>query len=128
MRHFPNWTFGNFLSKSAPISDKKRRYREVVQLDGRCSLLRLVAVHMEHELESPTKEPTPDDRLAQVASLLVAAILRMRPTPRSICGNLSAPSNSGLELVSESLLTVTRGELESQRSHKRQKLTRRIQR
>lgn len=83
---------------------------------------------MEHELESPTDELTPDDRLSQVASLLAAAILRMRPTPPSICGNLSQAPNSGLELVSESLLTVTRGELESQRSHKRQKQTRRIQR
>jgi len=81
---------------------------------------------MEHELESPDEELTPDDRLSQVASLLAAAILRMRPTPRSICGNPAAPSNSGLEIVSESLLTVTRGELESQRSHKKQKQTRRI--
>ncbi len=61
-------------------------------------------------------EITPDDRLSQVASLLVAAILRMRPPTPSICGNLSSPFNSGLELVSESLLTVTRGEC----SHKRQ--------
>ncbi len=76
-------------------------------------------------LSQDETEMTPEDRLSQVASLLVAAILRMRPTPPPICGNLSAPSNSGLELVSESLLTVTRGELESQRSHKRQ-LTRGI--
>ena len=71
---------------------------------------------MEHELESPVDEPTPDDRLSQVASLLAAAILRMRATPSPICGNLSADSNTCLELVSESLLTVTRGE----RSPKRQ--------
>ena len=67
-------------------------------------------------------EITPDDRLSQVASLLVAAILRMRPPTIPICGNLSTDSNSGLELVSESLLNVTRGE----GSHKRQKQTRRI--
>ena len=67
-------------------------------------------------------EMTPDDRRSQVALLLAAAILRMRTTPPPISGNLSAPSNTGLELVSESLLTVTRGE----RSPKRQ-LTRRIQ-
>ena len=127
MRHFSNWTFGNYFSKSAPISDKSDRYREVVQLDGRCNLLRTVAVHMEHELETPDEELTPDDRLSQVASLLAAAILRMRPPTPSICENPAAPSKSGLELVSESLLTVTRGELESQRSHKRQKQTRRIQ-
>ena len=81
---------------------------------------------MEHELESPDADLNAEDRLAQVASLLAAAILRMRPPTPSICGNPAAPSNSGLELVSESLLTVTRGELESQRSHKRQKQTRRI--
>ena len=81
---------------------------------------------MEIELESPDQNPTPEDRLNQVASLLAAAILRMRPTPPSICENPAAPSNTCLELVSESLLTVTRGELESQRSHKRQKQTRRI--
>ena len=82
---------------------------------------------MELELESPVEELTPDERLSQVASLLAAAIQRMRTTPPSICGNLSTPSNTWLELVSESLLNVTRGELESQRSHKRQKQTRRIQ-
>jgi hypothetical protein len=76
---------------------------------------------MEHELESPDEELTPEDRLSQVASLLAAAILRMRPTLPSMCGNLSDDSNSGLELVSESLLNVTRGE----RSPKRQ-LTRGI--
>ena len=81
---------------------------------------------MEHELETPDEELTPDDRLSQVASILAAAILRMRPPTPSICENPAAPSKSGLEIVSESLLTVTRGELESQRSHKRQKLTRRI--
>ena len=81
---------------------------------------------MEHELESTEEELTPEERLSQVASLLAAAILRMRPPTITICGNSAAPSNSGLELVSESLLTVTRGELESQRSHKRQKQTRRI--
>ena len=79
---------------------------------------------MELELESPVEELTPDDRLSQVASLLAAAIQRMRPTPPPICENLSTPSNSGLELVSESLLTVTRGD----GSHKRQKQTRRIPR
>jgi len=79
---------------------------------------------MEHELENSLEEPTPDARRSQVASLLAAAILRMRTTPPPICGNLSADSNSGLELVSESLLTVTRGE----RSPKRQKQTRRIPR
>ncbi len=77
-------------------------------------------------LSQDETEMTPDERLIQVASLLAAAILRMRPPTPSICGNLSTPSNSGLELVSESLLTVTRRELESQRSHKRQKQTRRI--
>lgn len=77
-------------------------------------------------LSQDETEMTPDERLIQVASLLAAAILRMRPPTPSICGNLSTPSNSGLELVSESLLNVTRGELESQRSHKRQKQTRRI--
>ena len=81
---------------------------------------------MEHELESTEEELTPEERLSQVASLLAAAILRMRPPTPSICENPDAPSKSGLELVSESLLTVTRGELESQRSHKRQKQTRRI--
>ena len=76
----------------------------------------MVSGYMEHELESPAEELIPEDRLSQVASLLAAAILRMRPTTPSICENPAAPSNSGLELVSESLLTVTRGE----RSHKRQ--------
>ena len=76
---------------------------------------------MELELESPDEKLTAEDRLSQVASLLAAAILRIRPTPPSICENPAAPSNSGLELVSESLLTVTRGEC----SHKRQ-LTRGI--
>ena len=76
---------------------------------------------MEHELESTVEELSPEDRRSQVASLLAAAILRMRSTPIPICENISADSNSGLELVSESLLTVTRGE----RSPKRQQ-TRRI--
>ncbi len=76
---------------------------------------------MEHNMESTEKELSPDDRLAQVASLLAAAILRMRPTPPPISGNLSTPSNTCLEVVSESLLNVTRGE----GSHKRQ-LTRGI--
>ncbi len=75
---------------------------------------------MELELESSEAEPTPEDRLSQVASLLVAAIVRMRPTSPSISGNLSAPSNTCLDVVSESLLNVTRGEVESQCSHKRQ--------
>ncbi len=65
-------------------------------------------------------EMTPEDRLSQVASLLVAAILRMRSTPSSISGNLSAPSDTCLDVVSESLLNVTRGEVESQRSPMRQ--------
>ena len=77
-------------------------------------------------LSRDESDMTPDDRLTQVASLLAAAILRMRTTSPSICENPAATSNSGLELVSESLLNVTRGELESQRSHKRQKQTRRI--
>ncbi len=71
---------------------------------------------MEHDLESPEEKLTPDDRISQVASLLAAAILRMRPTSPPICENLSAPSNTCLDVVSESLLTVTRGEC----SHKRQ--------
>ena len=65
---------------------------------------------MELELESSVEELTPDHRLSQVASLLAAGILRIRPPTIPICGNLSAPSNSGLELVSESLLNVTRGD------------------
>ena len=77
---------------------------------------------MELELESPVEELTPDERLSQVASLLAAAIQRMRTTPPPICGKLSANSNSGLELVSESLLNVTRGELPPKRPK-----TRRIQ-
>ncbi len=75
---------------------------------------------MEFELESSATEPTPEDRLSQVASLLAAAILRMRPTPPPISGNLSTPSTTCLEVVSESLLNVTRGEVESQRSPMRQ--------
>ena len=81
----------------------------------------MVSGYMELELESSVEELTPEDRLSQVASLLAAAIVRMRPTLPSIYGNLSDDSNSGLELVSESLLNVTRGE----RSPKRQ-LTRGI--
>ena len=79
----------------------------------------MVSGYMEHELESPAEELIPEDRLSQVASLLAAAILRMRPTPPSIPGNLSAPSNTCLDVVSESLLTVTRGKVESQRYPKR---------
>ena len=75
-----------------------------------------------HELESPDEELTPEDRLSQVASQLAAAILRMRPPTPSICENPAVPSNSGLELVSESLLNVTRGELPPKRPK-----TRRIQ-
>ena len=59
-------------------------------------------------LSQDETEMTPEDRLSQVASLLAAGILRIRPPTIPICGNLSAPSNSGLELVSESLLNVTR--------------------
>ena len=65
---------------------------------------------MEPELESTEKELSPEDRLSQVASLLAGAILRIRPTPLSISGNLSAPSDTCLDVVSESLLNVTRGE------------------
>ena len=77
--------------------------------------------YMELEQESSEAEPTPEVRLSQVAFLLSAASLRMRPTPPSISGNLSAPSNTCLDVVFESLLNVTRGEC----SHERQ-LTRGI--
>ncbi len=63
---------------------------------------------------------TPEDRLAEVASLLAAAILLMRQTSSPISENLSTVSNTCLDVVSESLLNVTRGEVESQGSHKRQ--------
>ena len=106
--------------KSAQNSVKSARNREVVQVDGRCNLLRMVAGKMDDELESPDEELTAEDRLGQVASLLAGAILRMRPTRTPIFANLSTESNSGLELVSESLLTVTRGKVESQRYPKRQ--------
>ena len=69
-----------------------------------------VAGQMEHEPEASDTELTPDDRRSQVASLIAAAILRMRPTTDPICGNLSKDSNTGLDLISESLLTVTRGD------------------
>ncbi len=78
---------------------------------------------MEHELESPEKELTPEDRRSQVAFLLAASILRMRPPTTPISGNLSAPSNTCLEVVSESLLNVTSGE-----GFRERQLTRGIQR
>ena len=92
----------------------------------------MIAGKMDDELESPDEELTAEDRLGQVASLLAGAILRMRPTPTPICGNLSTESKSGLELVSESLLSVsdvgvTRGDTDSQLSQMRQQ-TKRIQR
>ena len=65
---------------------------------------------MEPEQESAEEELTPEVRRGLVACVLAAAILRMRPTTSSIRENLSADSNAGLAVVSETLLTVTRGD------------------
>ena len=69
-----------------------------------------VAGRMEHKRQASDIELTPDDRRSQVASLIATAILRMRPPTDPVCGNLSQDFNAGLDLISESLLTVTRGD------------------
>lgn len=84
----------------------------------------MAAVHMELEQESSEAELTSEDRLSQVASLLAAALLaaaivRMRPTPSPISGNLSTVSNTCLDVVSETRLNVTRGERSPSRQQTR---------
>jgi hypothetical protein len=75
---------------------------------------------------------TPTDRRSRVADILIAGILRMHGAPPAIRENLLMDSKSGLELVSESLLSVsdvgvTRGDTDSQLSQMRQQ-AKRIQR
>ena len=80
---------------------------------------------MDLDEETIDEELTPTDRRKVVADILVAGILRMRGAPPAIRENLLMDSKSGLELVSESLLSVsdvgvTRGDTDSQLSQMRQ--------
>ena len=84
---------------------------------------------MDPEAETVDEELTPTERRSRVADIFIAGILRLRGAPSPICENLSLDSNSGLELVSESLLSVsdkevTRGDTDSQLSQTRQKIKR----
>jgi hypothetical protein len=87
---------------------------------------------MDLDEETVDEELTPTDRRSRVVDILIAGILRMRGAPPAIRGNLLLESKSGLELVSESLLSVsdvgiTRGDTDSQLSQMRQQ-AKRIQR
>ena len=84
---------------------------------------------MDLEPEAFDDELSPIECRSKVVAILIEGVLSMRRAPPSICGNNVLNANSGLELVSESLLSVsdsgvTRGDTDSQLTRTQQEVKR----
>jgi len=59
--------------------------------------------------DTPVWELTPEDRHRQIAAILVEGVLRFRRAAvRAAVGQFSRPRDTGLEVVSETRLSVSR--------------------